>query len=102
MALSARFSPDSDELTDKEIEAFYRKRLQLNTFRDWFLAEFGSVVCREVQKHQFGGRSFNFMDEKELLAFRDFPERAKCSDVVTKAAIKIAEILVQEENSSRK
>lgn len=100
MALSAMFSPASDELTDKEIEYFYRKRLRLNGFRDWFMAEFGSVVCREVQKHQFGGRSFNFMDEKELMAFRDFPERVKCSEVVTKAALKVAQIMIQEESSS--
>lgn len=100
MALSARFSPDSDEPTDQEIENFYRKRLHLNAFRDWFLAEFGSVVCGEVQKHQFGGRSFNFMNEKELMAFRDFPERAKCGEVVTKAALKVAEILAREKSSS--
>jgi len=99
MALSVRFSPDSDEPTEKEIENFNRKRRHLNAFRDWFLGEFGSVVCAEVQKHQFGGKSFNLMDDKELMAFRDFPGRVKCSEVVTKAAVKVAEILVQEDPS---
>jgi hypothetical protein len=100
MALSARFSPDSDEPTEEELDAFIQKRRRLNAFRDWFIKEFGSVVCGEVQKHQFGGQSFNLMDEKDLLAFRDFPERVKCSDVVTKAAVKVAEILIQESSSS--
>lgn len=97
MALSARFSPGTDEPTDQEIEAFNQKRRHLHAFRDWFIQEFGSVVCGEVQKCQFGGRSFNLMDEKELLAFRDFPERVKCREVVTKAALKAAEILIEGE-----
>ena len=100
MALSTRFAPDFDEPTEKDMESFNQKRLELNAFRDWFLEEFGSVVCEEVQKHQFGGRSFNLMDNNELLAFRDFPDRVKCREVIAKAALKLAEILVQEENSS--
>ena len=99
MALSAKFSPSADALTEEEINAFNNNRRHFNDFRDWFFAEFGSVVCKDVQK-QILGRSFNLMDEAELLAFRNFPQvHEKCSQIYTKAAKKVAEILIREENS---
>ena len=97
MALSAKFSPRSEELSEKEAEEFGEVLTNLNEFRDWFIAEFGSVVCRDVQHRQLG-RFFNLMDEAELQAFRNFPEvHEKCSQVTTKAVLKVAEILSRED-----
>ena len=93
MALSARFSPSSEEPTVEEMEAFDKNRWYFSEFRDWFFSEFGSVVCRDVQHHQLG-QSFNLMDDEERQAFRDFPlVHEKCAQVYSKAAIKVAEIL---------
>ena len=93
MALSAKFSPRSEELSEKEAEEFDEVRINLNEFRDWFIAEFGSVVCRDVQHRQLG-RFFNLMDKAELQAFRNFPEvHEKCSQVTTKAVLKVTEIV---------
>ena len=97
MALSAKFSPRSEELSEKEAEEFDEVRINLNEFRDWFIAEFGGVVCRDVQHRQLG-RFFNLMDKAEFQAFRNFPEvHEKCSQVTTKTALKVAEILSRED-----
>ena len=61
-------------------------------YRDWFIDEFGSVVCRDVQLKLFG-RYFNFMDEDDIKASGKFPESEKCNDVTKKGACKVAEIL---------
>jgi len=101
MALSARYSPSAQEPTESEIETFNKDRRYVDEFRDWFFSEFGSVVCADVQERQLG-RSFNLMDEEELLAFRDFPQvHEKCAQVYTKAAIRVAEILAREENTQQ-
>lgn len=97
MALSVKFSPNSEELSDNEIEEFDRVRSHFNEFRDWFFAEFGSVICKDVQHRQLG-RSFNLMEDEERQAFRDFPQvHEKCGEVFSKAAIKAAEILYRED-----
>ena len=98
MVLSAKFSPRSEELSEKEIEEFDKVRSNFNEFRDWFLAEFGSVLCWDVQRWALG-RSFNLMDDEHRQAFRDFQEvhGRKCSQVTTKAALKVAEILSRED-----
>ena len=94
MALSARFSPISDILSVKEVEELDLARRKFNEFRDWFITEFSSVVCRDVQLKLFG-RFFNFMDEQERQAFREFQEAQdrSCRPVYTQAALKVAEIL---------
>lgn len=94
MALSAKFNPRSDTLSEKEMEELEEARSKCGEFRDWFIDEFGSVVCRDVQLKLFG-RFFNFMDEQERQAFREFQETQgrPCSQVYTQAALKAAEIL---------
>ena len=98
MALSAKFSPRSEELSEKEIEEFDKVRSNFNEFRDWFIAEFGSVLCWDVQRRLLG-RSFNLMDDEQLQAFRNFHEAhgRKCTQATTKAALKVAEILSRED-----
>lgn len=97
MALSAKFSPTSEELSEKEILEYDLIRRHFDEFRDWFIAEFGSVVCRDVQHRQLG-QSFNLMDEQERQAFRQFPGmHEKCSQVYAKAALKVADILTRDD-----
>ena len=94
MALSAKFSPRSDTLSEEEMEELEEAHSKFGEFRDWFIAEFGSVVCRDVQLKLFG-RFYNFTDEQERQAFREFQEAEgrPCRQVYTKAALKVAEIL---------
>ena len=92
MALSLRFSPRADRLTEKDMETLNKARDLCGEYRDWFTAEFDSVVCRDVQRKLFG-RYFNFMDDEDAKAFGKFPEKEKCTDLVKKAAQKVAEIL---------
>ena len=96
MALSAKFSPHSEELSEKEKEEFDKVRSNFYEFRDWFIAEFGGVTCQEVQRWLYG-LSFNLMDEKGRQAFEDLREanKVRCNEVTTKAARKVAEILAR-------
>lgn len=92
MALSAKLSPCSQEITDAEMESYEDARCKFAEFRDWFIAEFGSGVGRDVQKRQLG-RSFDLMDELQPQAFKDFPDlKENCNIVSRKAALKVAEI----------
>lgn len=95
MALSAKFSPRSKQLSDKEKAELEKARARFHEFRDWFIAEFSGVACKDVQRRQLG-HAFNLMDAKEARAFDEFPGRAeKCAEVYSKAAVKVAEILSQ-------
>ena len=96
MALSVRFGIPSEEPSEEEIEEFNNNvRPYFNEFRDWFIAEFGSVVCWDILYRQFG-RYFNFMDPNELQEFKDFGgQREKCAEVYAPAAVKAAEILTE-------
>lgn len=75
-----------------KFKALNKARDLFGDFRDWFIDEFDSVVCRDVQLKMFG-RYFNFMDEDDIKAFGKFPESEKCNDVTKKGARKVAEIL---------
>jgi hypothetical protein len=94
MALSLRYNPRSDVLSETELKTLEAAREYTNAFRDWFISEFDSVVCRDVQQKMFG-RYFNFMDDDDVKAFGDFPGKEKCNDIVKKAARKVAELLTQ-------
>ncbi|MFC1864693.1 C-GCAxxG-C-C family (seleno)protein [Chloroflexota bacterium] len=99
MALSTKFSPRSEELSAKEREELDRARIKFYEFRDWFIAEFSGVTCRDVQCRLYG-RFFNLMDNEERQAFRNFREvhGNRCSQVTMKTALKVAEILSREDN----
>jgi C_GCAxxG_C_C family probable redox protein len=63
---------------------------------DKFVQEYGSCLCKDVQKKIFG-RSFNFWDEKEKELFEKSGGHIdKCPVVVAKAAKWTAEIIFQE------
>jgi len=62
---------------------------------DRFMEEFGSIVCKDVQK-KIMGRSFNFWDPKEREEFdRAGGHTDKCPDVVGKTARWTVEILLE-------
>jgi hypothetical protein len=53
---------------------------------DQFGEEYGSVICRDVQKAKFG-RSFDLNDEEDLKLFNKMGgHEDKCTDVVGKGA----------------
>jgi len=63
---------------------------------DRFVQEYGSCLCKDVQKKIFG-RSFNFWDKKEKEIFEKSGGHIdKCPTVVAKAAKWTAEIIFQE------
>ena len=90
MALSIKFSPRSDELSQEEIEEFKKVSSNFYEFRNWFVTEFGGVTCREVQCGLFG-RFYNLMNDEESQA--KSKEGKSCTPVSIKSALKVAEIL---------
>ena len=82
----------------------YNKALsKFNEFRDWFTAEFGSVTCQGVQL-KLHGRFFNFMNDEEVQEFLLLGKQhsVKCSQATVSGALKVAEILSRNEESSMK
>ena len=99
MALAAKLGPRSPDLTQKDKEAFDKARHKINEFRDWFISEFGGVTCRDVQQHLYR-RVFNLMDQQERKEFKRYQKAhgIRCSQAITEAAFKVAEILGSEED----
>ena len=68
---------------------------------DKFVQEYGSCLCKDVQKKIFG-RSFNFWDEKEKELFEKSGGHIdKCPAVVAKTAQWIFKIIEEEMNKNR-
>ncbi|MGB9662130.1 MAG: C-GCAxxG-C-C family protein [Moorellaceae bacterium] len=60
-----------------------------------FEEEYGSIVCREIQKKIFG-RSFFLLDPREYVEFEEAGAHVdKCTSVVGKAAAWLVEILLR-------
>lgn len=99
MVLSAKFSPRSDPLSANELEQLAYARSKFNQFRDWFISEFGSVACRDVQFKTLG-RVYNIMDEQEFQKFMEYQQETGkyCREISMKAALKVTEIISQENN----
>jgi hypothetical protein len=97
MVLSARLSPRSDPLSEKELEQLSYAQSRFAQFRNWFMAEFGGATCRDVQFRMLG-RVYNIMDEQEFQKFIEFQRESGkyCREVAAKAALKVAEIISRE------
>lgn len=68
---------------------------------DRFVQEYGSCICKDVQKKIFG-RSFNFWDEKEKEIFEKSGGHIdKCPAVVAKTAQWTFKIIEEEINKSK-
>jgi len=96
MALSARYCPRADSLSDSELEQLDYARRKFDLFRDWFIAEFGGIACRDVQFQVFG-RTYNVMDEAELQQMGEYQKELgkSCPEIAMKAAVRVAEILAE-------
>lgn len=63
---------------------------------DRFVEEFGSCICKDIQKKIFG-RSFNLWDAEDYEKFKQMGGHTdKCTDVAGKAAKWTTEILIRE------
>lgn len=93
MVLSARFSPRSDPLPEKELEQLSYAQSKFAQFRNWFISEFGGVTCRDVQ-FRILGRVYNIMDEQEFQKFIEYQQESGkyCREIAMKAALKVAEM----------
>ncbi len=95
--MSTKFSPRSDHLSAEELEKLAYAHSRFDQFRDWFISEFGSTACRDVQFKTLG-RVYNIMDAQEFQKFMEYQKESGryCREVSTKAALKVAEIVSQE------
>lgn len=60
---------------------------------DRFMDEYGSVLCRDIQ-YKIMGKSYRMYDPEDMRRFlADGGHDDKCTDVVAKAAVWVAEIL---------
>lgn len=97
MALSARFCPRSEELTDEELVKLEKGHPRFYEFRDWFTREFGGVNCSDVLRKLFGF-SYNLNSDKERDELRKIQNELgfNCGLVIEKVAIRTAEILTRD------
>ena len=60
---------------------------------DKFMEEFGTVICRDIQ-YKIMGKSYRMYDPEDMQRFlADGGHDDKCTDVVAKSAVWVAEIL---------
>ena len=95
MALSSRFCPHSEDLSDEEIIDLEEARPNFFELRDWFIKEFSGVTCSNVIRKLFG-RSYDLHSEEEREELRKVQEELgfDCRLVIEKVAVKTAEILM--------
>jgi C_GCAxxG_C_C family probable redox protein len=78
----------------------YRKSLvPSGGFCRLFEEEFGSTMCRDIQKATFG-RSFQLTNPEDLKEFQEADATGKCSSVVRKAVRMAAEIILNDQHAS--
>jgi C_GCAxxG_C_C family probable redox protein len=80
-----KLGDDKQEVAINKSQTFYEK----------FVQEYGSCICRDVQKKIFG-RAFDFRDSRELIEFERAGGRVdKCPSVVGNAARWATQILTE-------
>jgi len=95
MILGLIYGRDRSRLNDWHI---YRNSLvPSGKFCRAFELEYGSTMCRDIQKVKFG-RCFNLTDPDELRAFQEADATSHCSAVVRSAVRLAAEILLDGTN----
>ena len=99
MALSTKLSRRSDTLSENELQQLSYACRKFSQFRDWFVSEFGAIMCRDIQFKVFG-RVYDIADDEELQKMRDYQQELgkTCSEIAVKSVIKVADILSQEES----
>lgn len=91
MAIASVTGRSPENMTDKQAVA---DTLALGRkLFDKFMEEYGTVICRDIQ-YKIMGKSYRMYDPEDMLRFlADGGHDDKCTDVVAKAAVWVAEIL---------
>lgn len=97
MVLSSLLGRDRSNFIDLDQTAGFRTLELVRRFRDKYIKEYGSVVCRNIQTKVFG-RPFYLPDPDDFKKFEDAGghEDKGCPEVVGKAARWMAEIILEE------
>ena len=91
MAISSITGRTPDNMADKQAVA--DTAALCRKLYDRFMNEYGSVLCRDIQ-YKIMGKSYRMYDPEDLQRFlADGGHDDKCTDVVAKAAVWVAEIL---------
>ena len=102
LAIGAKYMPsvaDAEKGGEEAQKEFEYGRDKLFAYRDTFQEEFGALTCPGVQ-HKIFGRSYNLLDEKELVEFLSMEgHEIKCAAVVAWAARKAAEMILEDEQT---
>ncbi len=96
MALCAKYAPQSNILSASEKEEFDRARNKAHEFRDWFIAKYGGVTCRDAQVWLLG-RSFKIMDPEERKAKQACHKKLgrEFNEISAAVAVKVAQMLAE-------
>lgn len=101
LAIGAKYMPgvaETEQGSEEVQKKFEYGRDKLFAYRNAFMREFNALSCPGVQEKIFG-RSYNFLDEDELVEFLTMPgHEEKCATVVGKAARMAAEIILEDES----
>lgn len=90
LALGLCFEPVKQKSDEKSISSFQYAGL----FFDKFKEEFGSTRCSEVVEHQYG-RKYDFLNPEDMKLFMEAAKNGKCTEVVKKAVLTAAEIILE-------
>ena len=93
MAMGLIFGRNVNQLNDWET---YRSSLiPAGRFCQQFVEAFGSTMCHEIQKGEFG-RCYQLTDPEELRAFQEADATGHCTEVVKKAVRLAAGVILDE------
>ena len=98
MVLGSLLGRERDKFDDFESVAPDSRAFKLfRKFRDKYIQEYGSVVCRNIQTKIFG-RPYYIADPDEMKKFEDIGGHGDkgCPEVVGKAARWMAELILEE------
>lgn len=93
MAIGLAFGREKLEVTT-DSPAYQKAQEFAGELCDRFIKEFGSIVCRDIQKSIFG-RSFDLRKPEEREAFLKAGGYDKCPEVAKRAASMAAEIIIR-------
>ena len=96
LAIGLKYNAPIEDQSPEALAKRDLSRRKESEFRDLFVSELGSTVCKDLQERQFG-RSYRLWDEKERQEFMELPSHfEKCSEIVAKAARLAAETMLRE------
>jgi len=89
------YGREKDRLNDWN--AYRDSLVPAGDFCRLFEQEYGSTMCRDIQKKKFG-KSFNLADQADLREFQESDPTNQCSSVVRKAVRFAADIILDNAN----